>query len=89
MDIGVRELKRALSEYLDRAAKGERITVTNRGRPKALLTPLPGGDNVERGIAEGWITPPHTPGTPPPPPPRRFSAPVTVRDMIDEDRADP
>ncbi|MDQ3453545.1 MAG: type II toxin-antitoxin system prevent-host-death family antitoxin [Actinomycetota bacterium] len=87
MDIGVRELKRALSEYLDRAAGGERITITDRGRPKALLTPLPGGDNVERGIADGWIASPLTPG-PPPPPPRRFSARATVRDMIDEDRAD-
>lgn len=56
MDVGVRELKQHLSEYLDRAERGEVIRVTDRGRPKAMLAPLPGSANVEVGIAEGWIT---------------------------------
>jgi prevent-host-death family protein len=54
-DVGVRELKQRLSEYLDRAERGELVRVTDRGRPKALLGPLPGRANVEAGIAEGWI----------------------------------
>jgi prevent-host-death family protein len=54
-DVGVRELKQHLSEYLDRAERGELVRVTVRGRPKALLGPLPGRANVEAGIAEGWI----------------------------------
>jgi prevent-host-death family protein len=56
-DVGVRELKQHLSEYLDRAERGELVRVTDRGRPKALLGPLPGRARVEEGIAEGWITP--------------------------------
>jgi prevent-host-death family protein len=55
MDVGVRELKAKLSEYLDRAERGEAITVTERGRPKAILAPIPGRDHLEAGISEGWI----------------------------------
>jgi prevent-host-death family protein len=55
-DVGVRELKQRLSEYLDRAERGELVRVTERGRPKALLGPLPGRARVEEGVAEGWIT---------------------------------
>jgi prevent-host-death family protein len=54
-DVGVRELKQRLSEYLDRAERGELLRVTDRGRPKALLGPLPGRANVEAGISDGWI----------------------------------
>lgn len=57
MDVGVRELKQRLSEYLDRAARGEMIRVTDRGVPKAVIGPLPGRLRVEEGIAAGWITP--------------------------------
>jgi prevent-host-death family protein len=54
-DVGVRELKQRLSEYLDRAERGELLRVTDRGRPKALLGPLPGRARVDQGISEGWI----------------------------------
>jgi prevent-host-death family protein len=57
MDVGVRELRAKLSEYLARAERGEIVTVTERGRPKAILAPLPGRDRVGEGIAEVWITP--------------------------------
>lgn len=55
MDVGVRELKKHLSEYLERAASGEVIRVTDRGRPKALLGPPLRHDNLAQGIADGWI----------------------------------
>ena len=55
-DVGVRELKQRLSEYLDRAERGELLRVTDRGRPKALLGPLPGRARVDQGVTEGWIT---------------------------------
>ena len=57
MDVGVRELKQRLSEYLERAARGEVIRVTDRGRPKALLTGIRDDLAVERGIREGWLKP--------------------------------
>jgi prevent-host-death family protein len=56
-DVGVRELKQRLSEYLARAERGEVIRVTDRGRPKAVLAPLPGRVRIEEGVAEGWLTP--------------------------------
>lgn len=87
MEVGVRELKQRLSEYLERAARGEHLTVTERGRPKAVLGPLPGGDNVARGIADGWITPPMTP-EPVRPSPARVRSLTSIVEMIDEDRAE-
>ena len=57
MEVGVRELKARLSEYLDRAASGETILVTDRGRPKALLTRPTAAHRIEQGIREGWIRP--------------------------------
>ena len=56
-DVGVRELKQQLSHYLDRAQRGELIRVTDHGRPKAVLGPLPGQARVEEGVSAGWITP--------------------------------
>jgi prevent-host-death family protein len=37
--VGIRELKNRLSEFLRRAAEGERVTVTDRGRPLAVIVP--------------------------------------------------
>jgi prevent-host-death family protein len=56
-DVGIRELKQRLSEYLDRAERGETLRVTDRGRPKAVLGPVPGRARIEDGIRNGWITP--------------------------------
>jgi len=56
MDVGVRELKQKLSEYLEKASRGEVIRVTDRGVPKAILAPLPGRGRLDEGIAEGWVT---------------------------------
>lgn len=36
--VGVKALKDSLSDYLRRASAGERIVVTDRGRPLALLS---------------------------------------------------
>jgi len=55
MDIGVRDLKQRLSEIIERAAQGETIRVTDRGKPKAILGPVPGVARIELGIAEGWL----------------------------------
>lgn len=58
MDVGVRELKAKLSEYIGRASAGETVIVTDRGRPVAQLAPLDGVSPLERGVEEGWVTPP-------------------------------
>jgi prevent-host-death family protein len=57
MDVGIRELKQHLSMYLDRAAAGEIIRVTDRGRPKATLGPPPAVLDLSSAVAEGWVRP--------------------------------
>lgn len=91
-DVGVRELKQRLSEYLDRAERGELVRVTDRGRPKALLGPLPGRAHIDAGIAEGWITPSSGASAPGSTvglgPSRRWKASRRVLDVLGEDRGD-
>lgn len=84
-DVGVRELKQHLSEYLDRAERGELLRVTDRGRPKALLGPLPGRAQVEGGIAEGWIKPGSGETLPPV---SRFRSSGRVLDALADDRGE-
>lgn len=84
-DVGVRELKQHLSEYLDRAERGELLRVTDRGRPKALLGPLPGQARVEQGISEGWITPGSDGRLGPT---QRHEGSVSVSDALAEDRGE-
>ena len=38
--IGVRELRQNASHYLSRAAAGELVEITDRGRPVARLVPI-------------------------------------------------
>jgi prevent-host-death family protein len=84
-DVGVRELKQRLSEYLDRAERGELVRVTDRGRPKALLGPLPGRARVREGVAEGWIAPASASGLPAV---RRWKSSWRVLDTLAEDRSE-
>lgn len=55
--VGVRELRQRASELLRLVEQGETIEVTDRGRPVALLTPLPEGSPFERMLAAGEIEP--------------------------------
>jgi prevent-host-death family protein len=55
--IGVRELRQRASELLRRVEAGETIEVTDRGRPVALLAPLPDGEPLDRLRAAGETTP--------------------------------
>lgn len=59
--VGIRELRQDLSRYLKRVKKGERLTVTDRNRPVAVLAPLPENEDEhwwERAIADGELIPP-------------------------------
>lgn len=56
--VGIRELRQGLSRYVKRARDGERVVVTDRNCPVAILAPLPENeDPYQRLIAEGRITP--------------------------------
>lgn len=84
-DVGIRELKQRLSEYLDRAERGEVLRVTDRGRPKALLGPVPGRARIEDGIRAGWIT---AGADVPLRPIHRWKASRPVLDALVEDRGE-
>ena len=55
--VGIRELKAKLSYFLDRAAAGETIVVTDRGRAKVEIRKLSVEERIQQGIEEGWIRP--------------------------------
>ena len=56
--IGIRELRQRASEFLRRVEAGETIEVTDRGRPVALLTPIPEASPLERLRAGGEVDEP-------------------------------
>ena len=57
--VGVRELRQNLSQYLRRVALGERLEVTERGKPVAMLGPVDeSGSAVHELVASGRATPP-------------------------------
>jgi prevent-host-death family protein len=47
--VGIRELKSQLSRYLKRVRAGERLLVTERGEPVAVISP-PAASTAERRI---------------------------------------
>jgi prevent-host-death family protein len=53
--IGVRELRQRASELLRQVEAGETIEVTDRGRPVAVLAPLPDRGPYERLTATGEL----------------------------------
>jgi prevent-host-death family protein len=85
MDIGVRELKQRLSEIIERAASGETIRVTDRGKPKAILGPVPGAARIELGLEQGWIRPAEEL---PVARTKRHRAHRASADVLDEDRGE-
>ena len=71
-DEGIRALKQNASKVVARAAAGEIVTITDRGRPVALLTPIPTG-RLDALVAAGRARPAKGRLTDLPPPPDRKS----------------
>jgi len=55
--VGVRELRQRASELLRLVEQGETVEITDRGRPVALLGPIPTGTPLERMRAAGELEP--------------------------------
>jgi len=53
--VGVRELRQRASELLRQVESGETIEITDRGRPVAVLSPLPQGSPLERLLKAGEV----------------------------------
>lgn len=85
MDMGVRELKAKLSAALQRAAAGELITVTDRGKPIAVIGPPLGSIDLQAAVEGGWVTPATTTGLKQA---RRLPARLSVLDALAEDRGE-
>jgi prevent-host-death family protein len=57
--VGIRELRQNLSKYLRRVVNGERLEVTERGRPMAVLAPLSESTSaLARLVGSGRARPP-------------------------------
>jgi prevent-host-death family protein len=55
--VGVRELRQRASELLRRVERGEAIEITDRGRPVAVLAPLPQRGGLADLRATGQLQP--------------------------------
>lgn len=64
--VGIAELRRNLSKYLQRVQRGERLVVTDRNRPVAELGPPATGADLDRLIAVGRVSAPVRRGLPAP-----------------------
>jgi prevent-host-death family protein len=85
VEVGVRELKNHLSQYLGDVVQGATIIVTDRGRPIARVTRVDTAtDRLADLIAAGVVTAPisrHRRR-----PARRISADGPVSDLVDDQR---
>jgi prevent-host-death family protein len=55
--LGVRELRQHASRWLKRVAAGESFEVTERGRPVALLVPVPAEEGLDALVKAGRARP--------------------------------
>jgi prevent-host-death family protein len=55
--VGIRELRQRASELVRKVEEGETIEITDRGRPVAVLAPLPDPGPTERLRASGDLAP--------------------------------
>jgi prevent-host-death family protein len=59
--VGIRELRQRASELIRKVEDGETIEITDRGRPVAVLAPLPDPGPADRLRAAGDLAPVESP----------------------------
>jgi prevent-host-death family protein len=57
-EVGIRELRDHLSQFIDEVRAGHELIVTDRGRPVARIVKSSGDSQLEELVAAGVITPP-------------------------------
>jgi prevent-host-death family protein len=81
--IGIRQLRSNLGQYVSQARLGENVVITDHGIPVARLTPYDMPNTLEHLVAEGRVTPARSSKPP-------LSAPIkaagTVSDLVAEQR---
>lgn len=65
-EVGIRALKQNASAVVAQAAAGETVTITDQGRPVALMTPIP-ESRLEAKVGRGDARPASPPRRPPRP----------------------
>ena len=87
--VGVRELRQNLSVYLRRVRRGEKLEVTERGRPVAVLQPIVAADDpLARLEARGIPVRRGAGNLADLPPPARAKLDRTLGEVLDESRED-
>jgi prevent-host-death family protein len=85
VEVGVRDFRERLRYWLERAAGGDEVIVTERGRPRARVTGVAHRTTLDRLVEQGLVTPPTKPKRQ-----RRGWKPVhargSVTDLLLEDR---
>lgn len=87
--VGIRDLKANLSRHLRRVRAGERLTITDRGRPVAWMGPAPKNDAdawIWRMVAEGRVRWNGRKFVPPPKPVKPRTGSPSASDIVLEDR---
>lgn len=84
MEVGIRQLRSNLSDYLDRVRDGDEVVVTDRGSAVARIVPIVGGRALDRLVAEGLVTPCTKPTRSRPR--RRVRAQGSVSDLVADQR---
>ena len=80
--VGIRELRQRASELLRLVEAGETVEITDRGRPVAVLAPLPQAGPLDRMLAAGDAVPAQTDEDfPVPLPPRKGGESASERLM--------
>jgi prevent-host-death family protein len=85
-EVGVRELRQNLSKYLRKIESGGTLKVLDRGRPVAVLAPLPDErPSLDKLIREGKAVPARSDLAAVEPLPRRKSG-RTLSEILEEQR---
>ncbi len=85
----MRELKQNASAVLRRVLAGESVEITQRGRPVAMIVPLPREEDVvDRLVAQGLATPARGDLTELPPPIKLRPGAKLPSEILEELRSD-
>ncbi len=84
MDVGIRQLRSHLSDYLDEVKAGHEVVITERGRPVARIVPVLGNATLDQLVAAGVARAPLASKRNALPPPVEASG--SVVDLVDEQR---
>ena len=77
MDIGIKELRDGLSRHLAEVRKGHTLTVTDHGKPIAMIVPVQQPTTLEQLIARGVVRPARSRQRKSLPPPIEANGPIS------------